>query len=106
LTKYGVSQSACTLERIAQATHRSMEKAKSETRVPMALRAQMAQVGELGYGRGEAMAASGWKSTVVTEQRNDSYRPIAVEVDYSFIVIDSRSFLSWAKGVIENAVAS
>jgi hypothetical protein len=48
----------------------------------------------------------GWKSTVVTEQRNDSYRPIAVEVDYSFIVIDSRSFLSWAKGVIENAVAS
>ena len=52
------------------------------------------------------VAGLGWKSTVVTEQRNDSYRPIAVEVDYSFIVIDSRSFLSWAKGVTENAVAS
>jgi hypothetical protein len=37
------------LERIAQATHRSMEKAKSETRVPKALWAQMAQAWELGY---------------------------------------------------------
>ena len=43
----GVSQPACTLERIAQATHRSMEKAKSEPRVP---KAQMAQGWELGYG--------------------------------------------------------
>jgi hypothetical protein len=50
LRKYGVSQPARTLERIARARHGIMEKAKSETRVPMALRAQMAQVWELGYG--------------------------------------------------------
>ncbi|PUE06289.1 hypothetical protein B9Z51_15850 [Limnohabitans sp. T6-5] len=50
LRKYGVSQSACTLERIAQATHRSMEKAKSDPILPKARRAQMAQAWELGYG--------------------------------------------------------
>ena len=43
LTKYGLSQPARTLERIAQAMHSRMEKAKSDPRVPKALRAQMAQ---------------------------------------------------------------
>jgi hypothetical protein len=50
LRTYGVSQLACTLERIAQAIHSSMKKAKSETRVPKARRAQMAQAWEFGYG--------------------------------------------------------
>jgi serine/threonine-protein kinase HipA len=46
----GVSQPAHTLERIAQAMHRTMEKAKSDPRVPKALQAQLAQAWESGYG--------------------------------------------------------
>jgi serine/threonine-protein kinase HipA len=46
----GVSQPARTLERIAQAMHRTMEKAKSDPRVPKALQAQLAQAWESGYG--------------------------------------------------------
>jgi serine/threonine-protein kinase HipA len=46
----GVSQPAHTLERIAQAMHRTMEKAKGDPRVPKALRGQMAQAWESGYG--------------------------------------------------------
>ena len=46
----GVSQPAHTLARIAQAMHSTMEKAKSDPRVPKALRAQMAQAWESGYG--------------------------------------------------------
>jgi serine/threonine-protein kinase HipA len=46
----GVSQPAHTLARIAQAMHRTMEKAKGDPRVPKALRGQMAQAWESGYG--------------------------------------------------------
>ena len=46
----GVSQPAHTLERIAQAMHNTMEKAKGDPRVPQALRTQMAQAWESGYG--------------------------------------------------------
>jgi serine/threonine-protein kinase HipA len=46
----GVSQPAHTLERIAQAMHRTMENAKSDPRVPKALQAQLAQAWESGYG--------------------------------------------------------
>lgn len=46
----GVSQPARTLERIAQAMHRTMEKAKSDPRVPKALQAQLAQAWASGYG--------------------------------------------------------
>jgi serine/threonine-protein kinase HipA len=46
----GVSQPAHTLARIAQAMHSTMEKAKGDPRVPKALRAQMAQAWESGYG--------------------------------------------------------
>lgn len=46
----GVSQPAHTLERIAQAMHNTMEKAKGDLRVPQALRTQMAQAWESGYG--------------------------------------------------------
>ena len=46
----GVSQPAHTLSRIAQAMHSTMEKAKGDPRVPKALRAQMAQAWESGYG--------------------------------------------------------
>jgi serine/threonine-protein kinase HipA len=38
------------LSRIAQAMHSTMEKAKGDPRVPEALRAQMAQAWESGYG--------------------------------------------------------
>ena len=48
--RYGVSQPARTLERISQAMHRRMEKAKSDSRVPKALRGQMAQAWVSGYG--------------------------------------------------------
>lgn len=46
----GVSQPANTLARIAQAMHSTMEKAKSDPRVPKALRGQTAQAWESGYG--------------------------------------------------------
>ena len=46
----GVSQPAHTLERIAQAMHNTMEKAKGDPRVSQALRTQMAQAWESGYG--------------------------------------------------------
>jgi serine/threonine-protein kinase HipA len=46
----GVSQPAHTLERIAQAMHRTMENAKSDPRVPKALQAQLAQAWKSGYG--------------------------------------------------------
>jgi serine/threonine-protein kinase HipA len=46
----GVSQPAQTLERIAQAMHNTMEKAKGDPRVPPALRTQMARAWESGYG--------------------------------------------------------
>lgn len=46
----GVSQPSQTLKRIAQAMHSTMEKAKGDPRVPQALRVQMAQAWELGYG--------------------------------------------------------
>lgn len=46
----GVSQPAHTLERIAQAMHNTMEKAKGDPRVPQALRAQMVQAWASGYG--------------------------------------------------------
>lgn len=46
----GVSQPAQTLARIAQAMHSTMEKAKTDPRVPKALQAQMAQAWQLGYG--------------------------------------------------------
>ena len=46
----GVSQPAHTLERIAQAMHNTMEKAKGDPRVPQALRSQMVQAWESGYG--------------------------------------------------------
>lgn len=46
----GVSQPSQTLKRIAQAMHSTMEKAKGDPRVPKALRAQMAQAWESGYG--------------------------------------------------------
>jgi serine/threonine-protein kinase HipA len=46
----GVSQPAHALERIAQAMHNTMEKAKGDPRVPQALRTQMARAWESGYG--------------------------------------------------------
>lgn len=46
----GVSQPIHTLERIAQAMHNTMEKAKGDPRVSQALRTQMAQAWESGYG--------------------------------------------------------
>ena len=46
----GVTQPARTLERIAQAMHSTMDKAKGDPRVPKALQAQMAQAWEAGYG--------------------------------------------------------
>ena len=46
----GVSQPIHTLERIAQAMHNTMEKAKGDPRVPQALRAQMVQAWASGYG--------------------------------------------------------
>ena len=46
----GVTQPARTLERIAQAMHSTMDKAKGDPRVPKALQEQMAQAWEAGYG--------------------------------------------------------
>lgn len=46
----GVTQPARTLERIAQAMHSTMDKARGDSRVPKALQAQMAQAWETGYG--------------------------------------------------------
>lgn len=46
----GVSQPAHALERIAQAMHNTMGKAKGDPRVPPALRTQMARAWESGYG--------------------------------------------------------
>jgi serine/threonine-protein kinase HipA len=46
----GVSQPAHVLGRIAQAMHSTIEKARSDLRVPKALWAQMAQAWESGYG--------------------------------------------------------
>jgi serine/threonine-protein kinase HipA len=46
----GVTQPARTLERIAQAMHSTLDKAKSDTRVPKTLLKQMAQAWETGYG--------------------------------------------------------
>jgi serine/threonine-protein kinase HipA len=46
----GVTQSARTLDRIAQAMHSTMDKAKGDPRVPKALQAQMAKAWEAGYG--------------------------------------------------------
>ena len=46
----GVTQPARTLERIAQAMLSTMDKAKSDPRVPKTLREQMAQAWEAGYG--------------------------------------------------------
>ena len=46
----GVTQPARTLERIAQAMHSTMDKAKGDPRVPKTLQTQMAQAWEAGYG--------------------------------------------------------
>ncbi len=46
----GVTQPARTLDRIAQAMHSTMDKAKGDPRVPKALQQQMAQAWEAGYG--------------------------------------------------------
>jgi serine/threonine-protein kinase HipA len=46
----GVTQPARTLERIAQAMHSTMDKARGDPRVPKALQQQMAQAWEAGYG--------------------------------------------------------
>lgn len=46
----GVSKPARTLERIAQAMHSTMDKAKGDPRVPKALQEQMARAWEAGYG--------------------------------------------------------
>jgi serine/threonine-protein kinase HipA len=46
----GVTQPARTLERIAQAMHSTMDKAKGDPRVPKALQVQMAKAWEAGYG--------------------------------------------------------
>lgn len=46
----GVTQPARTLERIAQAMHSIMDKAKGDPRVPKTLQTQMAQAWEAGYG--------------------------------------------------------
>jgi serine/threonine-protein kinase HipA len=46
----GVTQPARTLERIAQAMHNTIDKAKGDLRVPKALQEQMAQSWETGYG--------------------------------------------------------
>lgn len=61
--RYGVSQLACTPERISQAMHRSMEKAKSDPRVPKALWGQMTQVWVSGYGD------AGWVFDAVRQWR-------------------------------------
>jgi serine/threonine-protein kinase HipA len=46
----GVTKPARTLERIAQAMHSTMDKAKGDPRVPKALQEQMALAWEAGYG--------------------------------------------------------
>jgi serine/threonine-protein kinase HipA len=46
----GVTQPARTLERIAQAMHSTIDKAKGDPRVPKTLQEQMAQAWEAGYG--------------------------------------------------------
>lgn len=46
----GVTQPARTLDRIAQAMHSTMNKAKGDPRVPKALQVQMAKAWEAGYG--------------------------------------------------------
>ena len=45
----GVTQPNLTLERIAQAMHSTIDKARSDTRVPKTLHTQMAQAWEAGY---------------------------------------------------------
>ncbi len=47
---YGVTQPARILDRIAQAMHCTMDKAKDDPRVPKTLQTQMAQALEAGYG--------------------------------------------------------